>query len=367
MDITITILMIRSFKQPGVYLQEISVFTPPIQGISTNTAAFLGETQTGPTTPTLITNWQQYQTVFGSYFDQGKFLPYAVEGFFLNGGQRCYIQKILNNDYAVALAELEKVDEVSLVYAPNAQAMQGLTDLLMDHCERLRSRFAIIDSVKGQSPSSVSKPKRASSFAALYYPWIQVQAGTGKLCIVPSGGHVAGVYARTDVERGVHKAPANQPVKGAVGLEFTVNYVQQESLNPQGINCIRNFPSRGILVWGARTIASDQESKYVNVQRLMIYLEQSIKKGTAWAAFEPNNETTWAKLKLAVENFLSMSWQNGMLMGVKPQEAYFVKCDRTTMTQNDINNGTLIIEVGVAPIKPAEFLIFRIGQTTVKP
>ena len=190
--------MIRIPKQAGIYLQEIQIGPKPIEGIRTSIVAFLGETQTGPSTPKLITSWQQFQTVFGGYFGQDKFLAYAVEGFFLNGGQRCYIRKITNNDYAVALAELEKLDEVSLVYAPNAQAVKGLTDLIMDHCERLRSRFAIIDSVKGQVPSSVSKPKRASSFAAMYYPWIQVQeAGTGKICMIPSGGHVAGVYART--------------------------------------------------------------------------------------------------------------------------------------------------------------------------
>ena len=356
--------MIRSLKQPGVYLQNLRLQPQPIEGVSTNTVAFLGETQTGPTTLTLITSWVEFQKLFGGYFGEGKFLPYVVEGFFLNGGQCCFVRKVANNDYSAALAGLEGLDEVSIIYSPNAQAVPGLAEALIDHCERLRNRFVIFDSLKGQDPSSVSKP-RASSFAALYYPWINVkEAGTGRLCLVPSGGHVAGIYARTDIEKGVHKAPANESVKGAVGLEFQVNQRQQDILNPQGINCIRAFAGRGILVWGARTLSSYPEKKYANVQRLLIYLEQSIKKGTAWTTFELNNEATWAKVKVAVEGFLERAWLAGMLLGAKSQEAYFVKCDRTTMTQNDIDNGRLIMLIGVAPIKPAEFLILRIAHTT---
>jgi phage tail sheath protein FI len=241
--------------------------------------------------------------------------------------------------------------------------MLGLADALINHCERLRNRFVIFDSLKGQDASSVSKP-RASSFAALYYPWIQVkEAGTGRFCLVPSGGHVAGIYARTDIEKGVHKAPANELVKGAVGLEIEVNQRQQDILNPQGVNCIRAFFGKGTLVWGARTLSNDPEKKYVKMHRLLIYLEQSITKGTAWSAFELNNEATWTKVKSAIENFLTQTWKAGMILGTTLQEAYFVKCDRSTMTQNDIDNGRLIVLIGVAPVKPAEFIIFRIAQT----
>ncbi|MGD6934415.1 MAG: phage tail sheath family protein [Candidatus Bathyarchaeia archaeon] len=357
--------MIRQFKQPGVYVEEVS-FPLSIQGVSTSTAAFIGETQKGPSTPTLITSWQQFQTVFGSYFGEGQYLPYSVEGFFLNGGPRCYIRKVTGNDYTTALTEIEKIDSISLIYVPNAQAVSGLTDLLIDHCEKLKNRFVIIDSIQGQSPSNVSKPKRVSSFAALYYPWIQVRQGA-KLCFVPPGGHIAGVYARTDTEHGVHKAPANQPVNGAVGLEFMVSDAQQGNLNLQSINCIRKFVGKGILVWGARTLSSDPEFKYVNVRRLLIYLEQSISKGTKWVVFESNNQTTWAKIKSTVDSFLSASWQAGMLTGTKPQDAYFVRCDRSTITQNDIDNGKIIVQVGVAPVKPAEFMIFSTSQKTSKP
>jgi uncharacterized protein len=353
-------------RKPGVYVQEINFQPQPIEGVSTSTAAFLGENQIGPNTPTLITSWKQYQQIFGSYFGSDKFMPYSVEGFFLNGGQRCYVCNVTNSDYAAALALLEKVKEVSIVYAPNAQATPGLTSALINHCERLRYRFAILDSIKGQDPSNVTKPAD-SSFAALYYPWIYVrEADTGPLRLVPPGGHVAGIYAHTDIERGVNKAPANQLVKGAVDLELTIESHQQDSLNLQGINCIRNISGKGILVWGARTLSSDAKKKYVSVCRLLIYLDQSIKEGTAWAVFEPNNETTWVKIKASVECFLTQTWKNGILVGVKPQDAYFVNCDRNiTMTQNDIDNGRLIILVGVAPIKPAEFLILRISQLMV--
>ena len=351
-----------TIKQPGIYVQNINSQPQPIEGLSTSTVGFLGETQFGPNTPTLITSWLQFQNIFGYYFGEDKYLPYSVEGFFLNGGKRCYVCKVTDYDYASALAKLEAIEEVSIVYAPNVQAVEGLTNALVDHCERLRNRFAILDSVKDQNISSVAKP-RDSSAAALYYPWIYVKEnGTGQSCLVPPGGHVAGIYARTDIEKGVNKTPTNQIVRGAVDIELSMKSHQQESLNLQGINCIRNFPGKGIMVWGARTLSNDPTKKYVNVCRFMIYLEQSIKKGTMWTVFEPNTEATWTKIKATIENFLTQTWRNGMLMGTSQQEAYFIKCDRTTMTQNDLDNGRINVLIGIAPTKPAEFIILRISQ-----
>jgi phage tail sheath protein FI len=348
--------------KPGIFIQNIRTLPQSIESVSTSNAAFFGETQIGPTTPTLVTSFIEYQGLFGSYFGEGKYMPYAVEGFFGNGGKRCFVCSVNDSDYAGALAKLEAVD-ASIIYSPNAQAVAGLADALISHCERLRNRFAILDSIKGQDPSSVSKPAD-SSFAALYYPWIYVkEAVTGRLCLVPMGGHVAGIYARTDIEVGVQKAPANQLVNGAVGIEVPMKSYQQDSLVPQGINSIRYFAGRGLLLWGARTLSSDPTTRYVSVCRLMIYLEQSIKKGTAWVVFEPNNETTWAKIKAAIESFLTETWRAGMLFGAKQQEAYFVNCDRTTMNQNDIVNGRINVLIGVAILKPAEFIIFRISQT----
>ncbi len=354
-----------TIKQPGVFLQDINIQPQSIEGVSTNIAAFLGETEIGPTIPTLITNFADYERLFGGYLSDGMYLPYAVEGFFLNGGKRCYVCRVLASNYAEALAKLETVDEVSIVYSPNAQAVPELAELLIGHCERLRFRFAILDSIKGQDSSNLTKP-RESAFAALYYPWICVkQSGTGIQFLVPPGGHVAGIYARTDLEMGVHKAPANEVVRGAVDIEYPLSKNQQDNLASKGINCIRNFVGRGIRFWGARTLSSDPTKKYVNICRLLIYLEQSIKKGTEWAVFEPNNETTWIKVKSAIENFLVQTWKNGLLMGANPKEAYFVKCDRTTMNQSDIDNGRLIVLMGIALVKPAEFMILRINQSTL--
>ncbi len=352
-----------TIKRPGVYIEEISTQLKSIVGVNTDTTAFLGETQSGPESPTLVTSWLQFQSVFGGNFGETKFLPYAVEGFFVNGGRRCYVCRVVDGDYAATLAKIEKVEDISLIYSPNALVSAGLAEALISHCERLK-RFCILDSLKGQVPPSVSKP-RSSTFAALYYPWIYVKhAGAAQTCLVPPGGHVAGIYARVDNEIGVHRAPANQEVRGAVGLEIKVNQRQQELLNPQGINAIRSFSGRGILVWGARTLSEDAEYKYVNVRRLMIFLEHSIKLGTGWVVFEPNNETTWAKVRIQIENFLMDCWKKGMFMGAKPQEAYFVKCDRSTMTQSDLDEGRLNVLVGVAAIKPAEFLILHLTQAS---
>ena len=238
--------------------------------------------------------------------------------------------------------------------------MIALTDALIDHCEQLKDRFAIIDA---EEASSDPKNPRDTKYAALYYPWINVvDPETGLLRLIPPGGHVAGIYARSDVERGVHKAPANQIVRGADSTEFVITKGEQDCLNPQGINCIRAFSGRGIRVWGARTLSSDATWKYVNVRRLFLFLEESIEEGIQWVVFEPNNEKLWARVKQLISQFLTRVWKDGALMGNTPEEAFFVKCDRTTMTQDDIDNGRLIVLIGVAPVKPAEFVIFRIAQ-----
>lgn len=204
-----------------------------------------------------------------------------------------------------------------------------------------------------------------STYAGYYYPWIEVvDPNTGTKEIVPPGGHIAGIYARSDQETGVHKAPANEVVRGAQGLQLNLTKGEQDILNPKGINCIRQFQGRGIRVWGARTTSSDPEWKYLNVRRLFLYLKQSIDEGTQWVVFEPNDQDLWARVKQTIEQFLRTSWRDGALMGTSADEAFFVECGESTMTQADIDNGRLICEIGVAPVKPAEFVIFRIGQWT---
>jgi hypothetical protein len=200
-------------------------------------------------------------------------------------------------------------------------------------------------------------------YAAFYYPWIKVYDSITKLYKpIPPGGHVAGIYARSDIERGVHKAPANEKVRGVKELEFQITKGEQDILNPRGVNCIRFFPGRGIRVWGARTLSSNTLWKYINVRRLFIFIEESIEEGTQWVVFEPNDQKLWARVKQTITQFLTRVWRDGALMGSTPEEAFFVKCDRTTMTQDDIDNGRLICIIGIAPVKPAEFVIFRIAQ-----
>ncbi|MBU7005780.1 phage tail sheath family protein [Phosphitispora fastidiosa] len=263
------------------------------------------------------------------------------------------------------LSGFAEVDEISIIYTPNALAVDGLAGALITHCESLKDRFAIIDAAQSSANISALNPRNSndSKYAAFYYPWLKVvDSGVGLLRLCPPGGHVAGIYARSDTERGVHKAPANEIVRGAMDLEFQITKGEQDVLNPRGVNCIRAFPGRGIRVWGARTLSSDPLWKYINVRRLFLFMEESIEEGTQWVVFEPNNERLWARVKRTITEFLTRVWRDGALMGAKPEEAFFVKADRTTMTQDDIDNGRLIVLIGVAPVKPAEFVIFRIAQ-----
>jgi phage tail sheath protein FI len=204
-----------------------------------------------------------------------------------------------------------------------------------------------------------------TNYAALYYPWVRILDPVTRAEIaVPPSGFVSGIFARNDVTRAVYKAPANEVVTLALGFELMLNKAQQDVLNPEGVNCFRFFEGRGFRLWGARLASSDPEWKYVNLRRYFAYLEHSIDRGTQWAVFEPNGEALWANVRRTIEGFLLNEWQGGALLGDKPDKAYFVRCDRSTMTQNDLDNGRLVVLVGVAPLRPAEFVIFRIGQWT---
>jgi phage tail sheath protein FI len=284
------------------------------------------------------------------------------------------------------LHAFDRVDDISIVLAADAVSPvllgaatpfvaryaihMAINNFLIEHCESLRYRFAVLDEPAASSRNEAIQFRSQfdSSYAGIYYPWIRIvdprPEEQGRLLDVPPSGSVAGIYARTDVRRGVWKAPANETVMDAVDLEFHIHKGVQDVLNPLAINCLRFFEHGGFRVWGARTLSSDPEWKYVNVRRLFLYIEHSIDKGTQWVVFEPNNEKTWANVKHTIEAFLLDVWKAGALMGTKPEEAYFVKCDRTTMTQNDLANGRLVCVIGVAPAFPAEFVIFRIGQWT---
>jgi phage tail sheath protein FI len=274
------------------------------------------------------------------------------------------------------LKQFEDIEDISIVAAPGSTFGYdaGLVDdantiinLLIRHCELMRYRIAVIDSGNGQNLNQVQamRARFDSSWAAFYFPWVRVLDPVTRVPIhLPPSGFVTGIYARNDVTRAVYKAPANEVVNLALGFELMLNKAQQDVLNPLGINCFRFFEGRGNRLWGGRTMSSDPEWKYVNLRRYFAYLEHSIDKSTQWAVFEPNGPGLWGNVRQTIEDFLLNEYVSGALLGDSPVKAYFVRCDRTTMTQNDLDNGRLVCLVGVSPVKPAEFVIFRIGQWT---
>lgn len=270
-------------------------------------------------------------------------------------GRRTGIQSFVDNDV------------VSIIAVP------GVTDAnvqltLVAHCENLASRFAVLDiprDAKKVQDVIAHRDIFDSEYAALYHPWLEVFDPLDKKNIaIPPSGAMLGIYARSDNSRGVHKAPANEVVRACVGLDCQFNKGEQDILNPKGINLIRSFPGQGIRVWGARTVSSNASWKYINVRRLFIFIEESIKANTSWAVFEPNDETLWVRVQRTISVFLTNLWRGGSLAGSSPDEAFFVNIGRNTMSQDDIDNGRLICVIGVAPVKPAEFVIFRITQKT---
>jgi Bacteriophage tail sheath protein len=498
-----------SYLSPGVYVQEVSSGSKPIEGVGTAVAAFVGLTEKGPAnTPTLVTNWTQFSTVFGD-FVEGSYLAHAVYGYFLNGGGSAYVVRIGSdgdaaqpsagaelagrgepgrNVYRVTAAEggpagddisveigdpgepgedtfkvtvskggkveetfdnvsskrgptnavtvvksrsklirleeigsggtitvpekasvkltggtavtavrvtaddyvgnsadrtgfagLEAVDEVTMLSVPDVMAayQRGIIDLeavqavqlaMIAHCELMGDRVAILDAPPSLNAQQVKewrmdKAGYDSKYAALYWPWIKVfDPLKGQGMMIPPSGHMAGIWARNDDTRGVHKAPANEVVRGAIALELQITKGEHDQLNPSGINCIRAFPGRGVRVWGARTISSDPEWRYLNVRRLFNFVEESILEGTQWVVFEPNDPRLWDAVKRNVSAFLRRVWRDGALFGLTSAEAFFVKCDAENNTQDTIDIGQLIIDVGIAPVKPAEFVVFRIAQ-----
>lgn len=273
---------------------------------------------------------------------------------------------------------LEVTEDVTMIACPDlmssyksgqldADGVKSVQLAMISHCERMRNRVAILDPLPDLNPQQAKKWREKdtnydSQFATVYYPWINIDGPDGKPMAMPPSGHMAGVWARTDVERGVHKAPANEVVRGALGPVAEITKGEQDTLNPIGVNCIRTFAGRGVRVWGARTLSSDPAWRYVSVRRLFNYVEESIERGTQWVVFEPNDPGLWARVSRDVSAFLTGVWRDGMLFGLTPQEAFFVKCDAETNPPDVRDRGQLIIEVGMAPVKPAEFVIFRFSQ-----
>jgi phage tail sheath protein FI len=375
--------------------------TNTIYGASTSIAALIGTAKGGPCNEAvLVQSFSEFETIFGGFISSPRqHLAYAVDAFFKNGGKKAYIvraaeqpqilraslkadilttkskisvagaveeKQALTADYDAALSALEEVDDASVIAAPGMFGAD-IYGKMIAHCSKMKYRFAILDPPPGCDVERVvrirsTEMSSALGMAAVYYPWLRiVDPVTMEDILIPPSGAVAGIYAANDNNSGVHKAPANISLASVTGLETNITNQQQEALNHAGVNAIRYFADKGHLVWGARTISEDPYMRYINVRRTLFYLEQSICNSTHWAVPGPNDGDLWIKLITAIEEFLTQNWQAGMMMGTKPEEAFYVQCGLgRTMTPEDILNERLIVEIGVALVRPAEFIRFRI-------
>jgi len=401
-----------NYRAPGVYVEEVPGGTRPFGRVGTSSLGIVGRapSKDAPVDVVVpIDNWTQFVRTFVGDATAGTHLSTAVYGFFQNGGSRAYVVNIGAGasltgtaKKPTGLALLEAVDDVAIVAAPGFTDPASY-DALITHCdhELRRDRVAILDTVEqvddvglltevgtvASTPTSTSgtgdggdaaamattstaskglrPPLAIGGYAAAYYPWLIVNDPvTGGQVTAPPSGHMAGVWARTDATRGVHKAPANTTIAGALGLVRPVSKGEQELLNPAGINCIRFFPGEGILVWGARTLDREEsEFRYVNVRRLTNMIKETVLKNTRWAVFEPNHHPLWAALRRDVTAFLTNVWRDGALVGETPQEAFFVKCDAETNPPEVRDEGRVVTLIGIAPVKPAEFVVFQLSQS----
>ncbi len=326
------------------------------------------------TTPQLVTSWEEFKSKFGDFQTGNKALAHAVYGFFNNGGTRCWVLRVKDDgsldDLGKQLALFEPIDEIAIVATPGA-VKQTQHTALITHCAKLQDRVAVLDGDGNQTPDNVAgiRPVGRSaeaSYAALYYPWLKVfDPITNDVGVVPPSGHIAGIYARSDAARGVFKAPANEGVIGALDTSRPISKAHQDGLNPEGINVIRVF-NGAVKVWGARTLADEASGqfRYISTRRFFNFLRESIDDGTQFAVFEPNTASLWQGITQTVSGFLLNQWRDGALFGSTPEQAFFVKCDKDTNPKEVRELGQVITEIGVAIVKPAEFVIFRIQQIT---
>ena len=408
---------ISTYRTPGVYVQEVPAGPRPIQAVGTSTAAFIGEAQLDAMVnePRAVNNWSEFVARFMPEEEKARkstVLSNAVYGFFENGGSRCFIVntgKEGDVDDALAAAAIE--DEIAIVAAPG-RFDPASHAALQSHCERLEDRVAILDTPEevddiglltnvetvpsptggsgsgggtggagGGGGGGRSRKSRAGEegpkkggllpaqsdrgFTSVYFPWLTVLDPIDDVLVnVPPSGHMAGIWARTDASRGVHKAPANETVNGALNLRYRLTREEQGVLNDVGVNCLRLFARSGIRVWGARTRAdAASEWRYLNVRRLFNMIEESIVEGTTWIVFEPNDRTLWKSIRRDIGAFLTRVWRDGALFGATPGEAFFVKCDEETNPPEVIDAGQVVAVVGIAPVKPAEFVVFQVMQS----
>jgi uncharacterized protein len=383
-----------NYLTPGVYVEEVASGARPIEAVGTSTAGFVG---CAPKSDALlnkaqaINNWAEFTKHFCPEENPDATpLACAVFGFFQNGGSRCYVVNV-GTDAPITggsgaqrhgLRALEPIDDIAIVAAPGYTTPMAYESLI-SHCEAMGDRVAVLDAaaqvVDVEQLTRVATPAQDeedgnpalrprvsdNGFGACYFPWLLIRNPfkPAELIQAPPAGHLAGVWAQTDATRGVHKAPANCAIRGALDLTQVITDAEQGLLNSNGVNAIRLFPVEGIRVWGARTIApAASEWRYLNVRRLFNMIEESIAKSTRWVVFEPNDESLWKSITRDVSAFLKLIWRDGALQGSTPEQAFYVKCDNETNPQEVIDAGRVVIEIGIAPVKPAEFVIFRIGQ-----
>jgi len=385
------------YLAPGVYVEEIPSGVKPIEGVDTSTAGFIGMARFGPLDTPVgpMTSLVEFERQFGDGSaiacagapPMPAFMWHAAHAFFNEGGTRLWAVRVCGEansnggerpgveDFERGIALLDAVKGAAMIAAPGATFVDPgdpqadaaeIVDALIAHAELMRYRFAVLDSPNGQTIEQVRalRARFCSSRAALYWPWVKARDANGSEILLPPSGFIAGVFARVDLERGVNVSPADQPVRGASGVEAGIDDAQAAALDAQGIGCIREVAGRGIRVWNAATLTDDPEWKYVNIRRYLSYLERSIDEGLQWAVFEPNGEVLWQNVRRTVSDFLFSEWQHGYLKGSTAHDALFVGCDCTTMTQNDIDAGRIVVVVGVAPVKPAEFVMLRITVQT---
>jgi hypothetical protein len=400
-------------RAPGVSFREIEV--APAPRLDLTVAGFVGLAETGPVgSPRVLTEWGRFRDLFGGFTGHA-YLPYAVYAFFANGGERCHVVRVGDDAvtagaFADGLAALGTVREVGTVAAPDlilpdlVRAVPvedvpeagivfarpprgslepetlrlGQTEMLR-HCQALGDRFALLDSPPGarlgvelggdlpiEGWQAALRPRREASFGALYYPWVEQRPDDfeGRALLVPPCGHLAGIYARSERQRGVGKAPANEILRGVVDLEVCLDDDQQALLNPVGVNCLRLLPGRGLRVWGARTLSSDTRWRYVNVRRVALAVVKQILVELRWTVFEPNDRGLWDRIVAELGLFLRRLFVAGALAGETAEEAFYVKCDEETNPPEVVERGEVLVEVGFAPARPAEFVVVTIRRTT---
>jgi phage tail sheath protein FI len=390
-----------SYLTPGVYIEEKASGSRPIQAVGTSVAAFIGiapDAGARVNQAVRIENWTTFTNIFvGEKSPSSTNLANAVHGFLLNGGATCYVVNIgTGANFGPALLEIERIDEVAIVAAPGFTDPMSY-DALLSHCERLRDRVAVLDAppsvpniealtqvglsepakkkdapkdgadaaIPGAPPKKGMRPRVSTGgFGAVYFPWLKTKDPLkGEEVDTPPSGHIAGIYARTDGQRGVHKAPANEIVRGAVNMTYHVTREEQGTLNPAGVNCIRFFGNSGIRVWGARTLdEASSEYRYVPVRRFINMVSESLEEALQWVVFETNHEPLWKAIRRDITAFLTLLWRQGMLKGETPEQAFYVKCDAENNPDDVISAGQVVATVGLSVVKPAEFVVIRISQ-----